>query len=287
MVRPMITPLDADDFMFDLNGYLILRNAVSPMLLDQLNTAFDSFPALETGQWWGEVQRLDGGGHAGVELQSIVEAGAPFEALIDHPAWIERLARYCGEQGSYVEGLFIDECFASIRRTGGFFPLHSGGQDGVVRNQFRYVNGQFRCAQVNILLALTDIGPGDGATRVLPGSHKSNLAHPIFARSFDERREEDDEAVDGAIEVHLKAGDALLFVDAIAHGAARRTNPGDRRVVIYRYGPAWGATRHGFRYSDALLNRVTLRQRKILEPVAPRRPPAPERERGGKDLPRQ
>lgn len=263
---------DALDFSFDLNGYLLLRNAIEPELLAALNTAFDRFPDLASGEWWGNVQRLDNAGHAGVELQNIVEAGAPFEALIDHPAWIARVARYCGEPGTYVEGLFIDECFASIRRTGGFFPLHSGGQDGVVRNQFRYVNGQFRCAQVNILLALTDIGPGDGATRVLPGSHKSNIPHPIFARSFDERREEDDEAVEGAIEVHLRAGDALLFVDAIAHGAARRTNPGDRRVVIYRYGPSWGATRHGFRYSDDLLARLTPARRRILQPIPPRIP---------------
>lgn len=263
---------DALDFSFDLNGYLLLRNAIEPELLAELNTAFDRFPDLASGEWWGNVQRLDNAGHAGVELQNIVEAGAPFEALIDHPAWIARVARYCGEQGTYVEGLFIDECFASVRRTGGFFPLHSGGQDGVVRNQFRYVNGQFRCAQVNILLALTDIGPGDGATRVLPGSHKSNIAHPIFARSFDERREEEDEAVEGAIEVQLQAGDALLFVDAIAHGAARRTNPGDRRVVIYRYGPSWGTTRHGFRYSDELLARLTPARRRILQPIPPRIP---------------
>lgn len=266
---------DALDFSFDLNGYLLLRHAIEPELLAELNTAFDRFPDLASGEWWGNVQRLDNAGHAGVELQNIVEAGAPFEALIDHPAWIARVARYCGEQGTYVEGLFIDECFASVRRTGGFFPLHSGGQDGVVRNQFRYVNGQFRCAQVNILLALTDIGPGDGATRVLPGSHKSNIPHPIFARSFDERREEDDEAVEGAIEVHLRAGDALLFVDAIAHGAARRTNPGDRRVVIYRYGPSWGTTRHGFRYSDELLARLTPARRRILQPIPPRIPGVP------------
>ncbi len=267
-----MTPTDLDDFKFDLNGYLVLKQAVEPDLVGQLNAAFDASPDLASGDWWGNVQRLDNAGHAGVELQNIVEAGPPFEALIDHPAWIDRVARYCGEDGTYVQGLFIDECFASIRRSGGFFPLHSGGQDGVVRNQFRYVNGQFRCAQVNILLALTDIGEGDGGTRVLPGSHKSNIAHPIFARSFEDRRDEDDEAVEGAVEVHLKAGDALLFVDAIAHGAARRVNPGDRRVVIYRYGPSWGATRHGFRYSDALLDRLTPARRQILQPIAPRIP---------------
>ena len=79
-----------------------------------------------------------------------------------------------------------------------------------------------------------------------------------------------DEAIEGAIEVHLRAGDALMFVDAICHGATNRINPGERRVAIYRYGPSWGRTRHGFVYSDALLERVTPAQRKILQPMAPR-----------------
>lgn len=263
---------DIQDFLFDLNGYLILPQVIAPDHLARLNAAFDAFPALQPGQWWGNVQRMDAAGAAGTELHNIVEGGAPFEELIDHPGWIDRVRRYCGEDGTYVEGLFIDECFASIRRSGGFFPMHSGGQDGVVRNQFRFVNGRFRCAQVNILMALTDIGPGDGGTRIIPGSHKSNIAHPVFAQSFDERREAEDETIEGSIEVTLKAGDALLFVDAIAHGATRRTNPGERRVVIYRYGPSWGATRYGFRYSPELLARLSPERRALLQPVAPRVP---------------
>jgi hypothetical protein len=261
-----------DDYLFDLNGYQILRNAIDQDLLTSLNKAFDGFPDLQFGDWWGNCQRLDNNGQTGLELQNIVEGGKPFETLIDHPSWINRLRRYCGEEGTYVEGLFIDECFASIRRTGGYFPMHSGGQDGVVRNQFNFVNGKFRCGQVNILLALTDIGAGDGGTRILPGSHKSNFPHPVFARDFRERVKDEDEVVEGAIEVNMKAGDALMFVDAVSHGATKRTTPGERRVVIFRYGPIWGNTRYGFRYSQDLLDRVTPEQRKILEPVAPRIP---------------
>ena len=73
----------------------------------------------------------------------------------------------------------------------------------------------------------------------------------------------------------MKAGDALLFVDAVSHGATRRTNPGERRVVIYRYGPSWAATRHGYRYSNELLERLTPARRKILEPIPPRLPGSP------------
>ena len=262
---------DLTDYLFDLRGYVILKNAVPGGLLDDLNGALDAFPELPYEGWHGNVQRLDNNKAAGMELQNIVEGGEPFEKLIDHPGWINRLKRYCGEQGTYVEGLFIDECFASIRRKGGYFPIHSGGHDAVVRNQFRFMNGVFRCSQVNILLALTDIGPGDGGTMVIPGSHKSNIPHPYFERPWQERKEMD--SLEGAIEVHLDKGDALMFADAIAHGSSSRTNLGERRVVIYRYGPSWGNTRHGYRYSRELLQRLTPERRKILQPIEPRIPP--------------
>jgi ectoine hydroxylase-related dioxygenase (phytanoyl-CoA dioxygenase family) len=265
-----MTKRSIDDYLFDLRGYLVLKNAVEPELLGELNAAFDAFPDLPYQGWWGNVHRLDNNGYTGVELQNIVEAGGPFETLIDHPSWYERLLHYCGEYESYVEGLFIDECFASIRRQGGFFPMHSGAHEGNVRNQYKYYDGHFRCGQVNILLALTDVGPGDGATMVIPGSHKSSFAHPEFEKPWGERLQMD--SVEGAIEVHLKAGDALMFSDALSHGAASRTNAGERRVVIYRYGPSWGSTRHGYRYSDELLARLTPRRRRVLQPIAPRQP---------------
>ncbi len=267
----MQNDIDLIDYLFDLNGFAILNNAIDPALLAELNKAFDHFPQeLGQGQWWGNVQRLDNNGLAGMELQNIVEGGEPFEKLIDHPSWVNRLLRYCGEQGTYVHGLFIDECFASIRRTGGFFPVHSGGHEAVVRNQYRVANGMFRCGQVNILLALTDVAPGDGGTMVIPGSHKANFKHPEIAA--DPQQATKNKTPAGAIEVNLKAGDALLFVDALMHGATERTNPGERRVVIYRYGPSWGNTRYGYQYSPELLARLTPDRRKILQPIPPRHP---------------
>ena len=70
----------------------------------------------------------------------------------------------------------------------------------------------------------------------------------------------------GSLEVHLKAGDALLFVDSLCHGSAKRTNKGERRIVVYRYGPSWGFFRHPYRPSKKLLNRLSDFQRKIVMP---------------------
>ena len=265
-------PTDLDDFLFDLRGFLVLQNAVEPDLLDDLNQAFDQFPVLDQGLWWGNAQRRDYTGTTGFELHNCVEAGQPFERLIDHPGWINYVRRYCGEQASYVEGLFIDECIASIRKSGGHHPVHSGGYRGALRGRYQYVDGVFRCGQVNIILAVSEIGPGDGPTMVIPGSHKSHFPHP-HAGDYSRGQPMDD--LEGALPLHLRKGDALLFVDGLMHGGSSRTNTeGERRVTIYRYGPLWGATRFGYAYSQALLDRLTPSRRRILQPVAPIRPPA-------------
>jgi ectoine hydroxylase-related dioxygenase (phytanoyl-CoA dioxygenase family) len=265
-------PSELDNYLFDLRGYLIFNGAVDAAHLAALNATLDQYRDLEPQQWRNNVQRADNFHANGIELQNIVEAGDAFERLIDHPAWIEHMREYCGERGTFVDGLFIDECFATIRATGGFLPVHSGGHEAIVRTQYRYTRGKFHCGQVNVLVALNDIGPGDGATMVIPGSHHSSLEHPAFKGSFMERGAMD--VVEGAVEMHLKAGDALLFVDGLAHGSATRVNPGERRVAIYRYGGSWGATRRGYVYSDALLARLTPERRRILQPIAPLRAPA-------------
>ncbi len=268
----MPSPTSLDDFLFDLRGFLVLENAVESDLLADLNADFDAFPPLNPGEWWGNAQRRDYTASTGFELHNCVEAGAPFERLIDHPAWIEHVRRYCGEHNSYVEGLFIDEAIASVRRSGGHHPVHSGGYRGALRGAYRYANGVFRCGQCNIIVALTDIGPDDGPTMVIPGSHKSNFPHP---HAGDYGRDERMDTLEGAVAVPLKKGDALLFVDGIMHGGSSRVNPeGERRVIIYRYGVSWAATRFGYEYSPALLERLTPARRAILQPIAPLRPPS-------------
>ena len=221
-----------DDYLFDLRGYLLLEQAVTAEDVAGLNRALNDLPDLQFGEWHGNVHRFDNNGAAGVELQNIVEGGEPFERLIDHPSWIELLQHFAGEEKSGHRGLFIDECFASIRRSGGFFPIHSGGYQGTIRSQYRYDDGVFRCGQVNVLLALTDIGPGDGGTMIVPGSHKSHFPHPQAEHRSKELKRMDDFV--GSVQVHMQTGDALLFCDGLAHGASSRANPGERRVVIYR-----------------------------------------------------
>ena len=116
---------------------------------------------------------------------------------------------------------------------------------------------------------------------LIPGSHKSNFEHPDFrAYSMGVDGRPSAEHIEGSLEVHLRAGDALLFVDCCTHGSARRENVGERRILVNRYGPSWGNFRHGYRPSPELLARLTPRQRCIVWPHTllertPNRQPVP------------
>jgi len=257
-----------DEYLFDLRGYLVIEGALSREHVDELNAAIDAVPDLPPGSWHGHVHVQEHHPKRGLNLQNVVEAGEPFERLIDHPSWIEACRRLVGE----IDGLFIDESFVSVRGPGESINIHSGGAYGKIRTQYRYHNGAFHCGQINVLMALTDIGPGDGATMVIPASHKSEIEHPAMTGPYAELMGTSAEGVECAQEVHLNAGDALLFVDSLAHGSAERRNAGERRICVYRYGPAWGQSRFGYRPSAGLLDRLTTPRREIVQPVTPRMP---------------
>lgn len=58
--------------------------------------------------------------------------------------------------------------------------------------------------------------------------------------------------VEGAQEMHLRAGQALLFQDSLVHGAAARVNPnGWRRTLCFRYLPQdYSTDRFGNKFSS-------------------------------------
>jgi len=262
-------------YLFDLRGYIVLRGALSKAEVAACNECVDDIPELGRDEWHGWVRAHGFGSADGRNFQQIYEAGAPFENLIDHPSWIGKVKQMVGGEGTFDwhhGSVFIDENFFNLRGPGEAIGIHSGGQEGVKRTQYRFHNGRFQCGQINALMAFSDIGPGDGATMVIPGSHKANFRHPDFDNHTIGKGGSVD-GVEGAVEVHMEAGDVLLFVDAISHGSARRSNEGLRRICVYRYGPSWGFFRHGYRPSPGLLQRLTAERRQIVwphaEPVVP------------------
>lgn len=257
---PVPSPLE--EYLFDLQGFVVLKQALSGEELAQCNSVVNDIPtSLERGQWWGHVQREDHPEHRGRSYQQIYEAGIAFERLIDHPSWINYVTRFVGGQDTfdYQHGpVFIDENFVTCRGPGEAIPIHSGGHDRCKKTSYGFHNGRFYSGQVNVLVALTETGPGDGETMLIPGSHKSNVVHPAFLEEGPNRWVSGGslEATPGAVSVFMEAGDAIVFVDSCCHGSAKRTTEGERRFTVFRYSSSWSRSRWGYAPSEELLSRL-------------------------------
>lgn len=266
----MKKPTELERYLFDLNGYIVVKNALKKSEVNACNKIIDKLKNLKNGEWQGYIHGHNYGGKEGLNLQQIYEAGKPFEKLIDHPSWIHHMLEFVGGKGTfdhYHGPLFIDENFANVRGPGEAIGIHSGNPEGIQRNHYRYQDGKFHCSQVNNLLALTDIGEGDGGTVVIPSSHKSNIQHPEYKTNVMKKNKMTSaETMTASKEIYLKAGDGLIFVDSLCHGSAKRVNKGERRIVVYRYGPSWGFFRHPYRPSKKLLKNLNTFQRQIVMP---------------------
>ena len=86
----------------------------------------------------------------------------------------------------------------------------------------------------------------------------------MFVRSMTKGTE-----VKGAVEMHMQAGDCLIFNDSCLRGAAARISAGERRVICFRYLPSSYRYRWRYTCSDELWARLTPRRQQILASVGP------------------
>ena len=116
------------DYLFDLQGYLVLEGAICNEDLQLINQWIDDHweyienPWIEEGEngqdrsrWIGNIQTHTYNIENGVNFQNVIEGGEVFEKLIDHPSWISLVKKYVN---SVVNGLSIHENFITVRGTG-------------------------------------------------------------------------------------------------------------------------------------------------------------------------
>ncbi len=226
----------------------------------------------DSGAWIGQVETHTYSDADGCNFQNIIEGGSVFRKLINYPAWITHCQRWINP----INGLSIHENLLNVRGKGGYIGIHGGGALPLCYLTFRQEDtGEWMVGQINVIGALEDIGPGDGATTVIPGSHKSALRHPLLTEQVYRSDDAAGKQI-GMKELHMEAGDVLMFADAMTHGSAGRTNDGYRRITLYRYSPRLLRSRFHYVPSKALLDSLDEEQRSIIQPIPPRFAPGQE-----------
>jgi hypothetical protein len=246
-----------EKFLFDLNGFIVIRNVLSLEEVKAMNDGVDAhigdLKARESAALKNTVKntvmsadgsRMDLGGMLGWEAPS----GDMFRRLLAHRNISYYLSELCGE------GYRLDHqplVLVQDKNSEGF-SLHGGplsGHDGIPEGKFN-PELQYHCRNGTIwnsLLAMSVcLSPskiGDGGFCAIRGSHKLNFAVP-----YDFSNGEMDGFMEHAYQPAVNPGDVILFSEATVHGSLPWTAPHQRRLALYRFSPA------NFAYGRAYLN---------------------------------
>jgi ectoine hydroxylase-related dioxygenase (phytanoyl-CoA dioxygenase family) len=250
-------------YMFDLQGFLVVKNFLTPTEVEAMNAAFDANRhqiTTDGNSSIGKSKSLGGTHRRGMFSEMLTWPHPhcdPFRTLLAHPKAIPYLNALFGRGWRMDHSPFMLEC--DVGSEG--LILHSGGHhwDGVQYQVFK--NGQVRCGMVVFQYQLADVNEGDGGFCCIPGSQKANLAPPQDILEWDANREL-------VYNVPCKAGDLLIFNEATTHGTIPWRGKHKRRSLLYRYSPRslhFAGGYHHTTFPD-WVTELTEAQRAVLEP---------------------
>jgi ectoine hydroxylase-related dioxygenase (phytanoyl-CoA dioxygenase family) len=244
---------DEERYLFDLNGFLVVRDAIAPDALAEMNA------------WIDRQEEMDSAGRGQHRAGNLLTWGPRFRALIDNPVVLPYLKELMGDT------LRLDHDYAIFSEKGGTgLVLHGGGTPYDPAQYYHCYQGRMYNGLTVASYALTDIPPGAGGLAVVPGSHKANFSCPDAYRHFDRP---------GAVippvvqQVSLRAGDCAIFTEALTHGTFPWQADHQRRSLFFKYSPrhlSW-AKRYYFPAEgrpeiQALEGELTEAQRILLDP---------------------
>ena len=216
-----MSDLQLQQYLFDVQGYLVIENVLSPDELAALNRHIDE-QELPTP---GKVQRFgsapDGSG--------FLQWGKPFCDLLDHPKIMPILRFRLGDcfRLDRIYGMYMEE---GMPRGG----LHAdyGATSPTAKAQpgeyYSFRDNEIHNGFVVVTWNLADTGPEHGGFCCIPGSHKSNYKLPQQIAGAPE----DAPCV---IIPSAPAGSAILFTEALTHGTAAWSGKHQRRSLLYKY----------------------------------------------------
>lgn len=233
---------DDEKYLFDLNGYLVVRGVLTPEEVKQANLAIDqhaeNFVERSDGALRNAVEgtKLYGTGPGRQDLGQVLEWGSDdskvFQSILAHPRLVPLF------HGILGKGYRMDHLPLVLAQDKGAegFQLHGGTIDcgtGEYNPFLAYSchHGKIQSALLGVNVMLADHNAGDGGFCIVPGSHKSNFKMP--------NKMMDGELYEDFIRQPVtKAGDVVLFSEGTVHGAQAWNSEHQRRACLYRFSPA-------------------------------------------------
>ncbi len=237
---------EEERYLFDLQGFLVVENALTPEQLQALNTILDR----------KIVREMPADAHTHRFAHNLLTWGKPYRQLIDNAVILPYLMTLLGDpfrlDHEYLDIIRAGKGPIGTSLHGGAWPLHP-------THYFRCVNSTMRNGLFVVAYNLYDVNPGDGGFAAVPGSHKSNFPFPAQWKELEESQQ-----FPFVTQVTGKAGTAILFTEAMTHGTLPWKGK-ERRTLFFKYSPpalSWAKTY----YDAAAYPDLTARQETILSP---------------------
>jgi ectoine hydroxylase-related dioxygenase (phytanoyl-CoA dioxygenase family) len=276
---------ESERYLFDLNGFIVLRNVLSAAEVGKCNAVIDAehdrFQERKTFMRNSQQNAFRGDQEDSGRLELGVfelEGCRAFNNLLAHPAVAPKLTNLVGE------GYRLDhQPLVFLQRPGvEGFDLHGGNiaHSGAWNRELSYEtrDGNLYCNLLAMSVQLTDTHAGEGGFCVIPGSHKANFKVPDAIQEYEAHQ-------DIIVQPPLRAGDVVLFSEASTHGALPWLGEHERRVALYRFAPSTIAYGRGYLheassssasdgpigYPSRVTEDMTPEQKSVLQPPFSRR----------------
>ena len=222
-----------EKYLFDLNGYLVIDEILSPEELTAFNAAIDHHRPTDDHL---PQRSLDGGSEAlrgqhGREIFNGLNWDEPwcrpFRDLIALPTALRYMVDTIGDDLRF-------ESLTGIANSAGSEGqlLHGGGiphSPDLEQGFFHRVeNGRMRNGLMAIAYLLSDVNENDGGFCCIPGSHKSTYKMP-------QQVQDDLEDSPCVLVPEAPAGSAILFTESLTHGTTAWRGRHQRRALLYKY----------------------------------------------------
>ena len=234
---------EEEKFRFDLQGYLVIPGVLS-------KTECSALAELSNSAW--PRQASDG---AFRRTPNISQWGPECLNLMDHPKVLPYLVELIGPR------VRVDHDYCIFMQPGASGQdIHGGPMRYESDHWYHYQDGVIRNGLMVATWVLNDALPGDGGFVCIPGSHKTNFIQSVPTEVLKQAHRPA-----YVIQPELRAGDVLIFTEALIHGTAGWQGKHERRALLYKYSPphsSWAKVPYDLNdYPDA-----TDQQKRLMAP---------------------
>lgn len=227
-VRPFPALTPRQRLHLDVYGYVVIEKAISDDLTTRLrDKTYEIEETLRTtGKLPPKVTTLFADSREYFRVDNLPHVDPCYLEYVAHPY----LVGMAEEATGFV--VRLEQSDVHIRRAPADksqqgYGFHRGADTSLCYRE----KGLFHCHFVKTLTNLTDLGPDDGGTTVIAGSHKlTDVPADVLIRAA-----EDDPSL--IHQVIAPAGSTLLFFEALMHSSGIIRSDKDRMLIIGGYTP--------------------------------------------------